>query len=87
MAVGISNTDMEFNDPELIRAHSLQLENFDDSSLNGETAISEEQQRENIELRRQVEDLRSSLQSSNMLRTVVCNGLPELSASVLDEPV
>ena len=78
---------MDFNDPELIGAHRLQLESFDDSSLNGETASSEELQRENINLRRQVEDLRSSLQSSNMLRAVVHNGLPELSASVLDEPV
>ena len=71
----------------MIGAHSLQLKTFDDSSINGDTASSEELQREKNELRRQVEEMQSSLQSSNMLRTMVCSGLPELSASMLDEPV
>ena len=77
---------MELNETERIAGSSLRLETFDDSS-NGDNLTNDELQRENLVLCRQMEEMRSSLQSSNLLRTVVHNGLPELSASALDEPV
>ena len=76
---------MELNGTEWIAGSSLRLETFDDSS-NGDNLTNDELQRENLVLCRQMEEMRSSLQSSNLLRTVVHNELPELSASTLDGP-
>ena len=57
---------MELNETERIAGSNLRLETFDDSS-NGDNLTNDELQRENLVLRRQMEEMRSSLQSSNCL--------------------